>query len=80
MHSVIPKTGRGVYFTVRQVAWLLGVETSTVSRAIRTGTVRTVPRRGRLMIPSAALTPLLGPSVTGTDVRTAKRTTTRGRG
>nr|WP_263254239.1 hypothetical protein [Saccharopolyspora rosea] len=58
----------------------MGVETSTVSRAIRTGTVRAVPRRGRLVIPSTELTSLLGPAVTRTDVRSPKCTTARGRG
>ncbi|MEU7525143.1 helix-turn-helix domain-containing protein [Saccharothrix sp. NPDC042600] len=46
-------------YTVRQAAWVLGVESSTVSRAIRLGTLRTVRRGGRLVIPASALVRLL---------------------
>ncbi|GAA0259093.1 hypothetical protein GCM10010492_70100 [Saccharothrix mutabilis subsp. mutabilis] len=47
-------------YTVRQAAWVLGVAPSTVSRAIRLGTLRTVRRGGRLVIPASALVRLLG--------------------
>lgn len=48
------------YLSVREAAWILGVERSTVSRAIRVGTLRTVRRRGRLVVPASAVTKLLG--------------------
>lgn len=47
------------YYTIRQAAWILGVQPSTVSRAIRLGTLRTVRRHGRLVVPASALTLLL---------------------
>ena len=47
------------YYTVREAAWILGVTPSTVSRAIRLGTLRAVRRHGRLVVPASALTLLL---------------------
>ncbi|HEX5348842.1 MAG TPA: helix-turn-helix domain-containing protein [Pseudonocardiaceae bacterium] len=47
------------YYTVREAAWILGVTPSTVSRAIRLGTLRAVRRHGRLVVPASALTGLL---------------------
>ncbi len=61
MRSVTSKTDRTAYFTIGQAAWLLAVDEATVCRAIRTGTLRTVHRRGHLLIPSTSLTPLLEP-------------------
>jgi excisionase family DNA binding protein len=51
--------GHPAYYTVRQAAWILGVKPSTVSRAIRLGTLRAVRDHGRLVVPVAALTRLL---------------------
>ena len=52
--------GRPAYYTVRQAAGILGVKPSTVSRAIRLGTLRAVQRHGQLVVPATALTRLLG--------------------
>jgi excisionase family DNA binding protein len=52
--------GRPAYYTVRQAAWILGVKPSTVSRAIRLGTLRAVRRNGELVVPASALARLLG--------------------
>ncbi|MCI2421834.1 helix-turn-helix domain-containing protein [Saccharopolyspora sp. K220] len=46
-------------FTVRKAAWILNVDPSTVSRAIRLGTLRTVQRNGRPVIPASELVRLL---------------------
>jgi hypothetical protein len=54
--------GRPAYYTVRQVAWILGVKPSTVSRAIRLGTLRAVWRHGQPLVPASALIRLLGDS------------------
>jgi excisionase family DNA binding protein len=55
--------GRPAYYTVREAAWILGVEPSTVARAIRVGSLRAVWRRGRLVLPTSELTRLLsGPT------------------
>jgi len=50
---------RPAYYTVRDAAWILGVKPSTVSRAIRLGTLRAVRRHGRLVVPASALIGLL---------------------
>lgn len=65
--------GRPAYYTVRQAAWILGVEPSTISRAIRLGTLCAVRRHGRLVIPERALTRLLA-EPTGNDPQTGERT------
>jgi excisionase family DNA binding protein len=54
------------YYTIREAAWILGVQPSTVSRAIRLGTLRAVRRHGRLVVPASALTLLLT-ELTGDD-------------
>jgi hypothetical protein len=54
--------GRPAYYTVRQAAWILGIEPSTVSRAIRLGTLRAVWRHGQPLVPARALIRLLGAS------------------
>lgn len=56
------KSVRPVYYSIREAAWLLNVRPAFVSRAIRVGTLPTVPRRGVPMIPARALSPLLGAS------------------
>ncbi|WP_086828992.1 hypothetical protein [Allokutzneria sp. NRRL B-24872] len=55
------------HYSVRETAWLLGVAPSTVSRAVRLGTVLAIRRRGQLVVPAAVLARLLGePSSGGT--------------
>ena len=59
-------TGSPAYHTVRDAAWMLGVKPSTVSAAIRLGTLRAVRRRSRLMVPASALARLLAePTIDG---------------
>jgi len=60
MCTDLPNVGRPAYYTVREAAWILGVKSSTVSRAIRLGTLRAVRRHGRLVVSAGALTRLLG--------------------
>jgi hypothetical protein len=50
---------RPAYYSIRKAAWILGVEQSHVSRAIRLGTLRAVRRQGRLVVPAEALTRVL---------------------
>lgn len=66
MCTDMPNAGCPAYYTVRQAAWVLGVQPSRVSRAIRLGTLRAVRRHGRLMVPASALTQLLR-EPTGSD-------------
>ena len=49
-------------YTIRQAAWLLGVEPARVSRAIRLGTLRAEARGGRLVIPANVIVRLLSES------------------
>ena len=41
---------RPTYYFVRQAAWLLGVPTSVIHRAIRLGTLPTIRRNGHLVV------------------------------
>lgn len=41
--------------SIPEVAWLLGVDNSHVCRAIRTGLLPVVRRRGRVLVPAYAL-------------------------
>ena len=60
--------GEPAYYTIREAAWILGVKPSTVSAAIRLGTLRAVRRRSRLMIPAYTLIRLLAqPTADGGD-------------
>lgn len=53
------RSRRPVFLTVRRAAWLLHVDPSTISRAIRLGTLRTVRRSGRRVIPVSEVVRLL---------------------
>jgi hypothetical protein len=75
MRTDISNAGRPAYYTVREAAWILGVKPSTLSRAIRLGTLRTVWRHGQLVISADALVRLLA-KPTGTDPQTGERTVT----
>jgi excisionase family DNA binding protein len=59
MRTYMSNAGRPAYYTVREAAWILGVEQSTVARAIRVGTLRAIRRRGRLVVPASELARLL---------------------
>ncbi|MBB5157597.1 helix-turn-helix domain-containing protein [Saccharopolyspora phatthalungensis] len=63
MGTDVSNAGRPAYFTVRKAAWILNVEPSAISRAIRLGTVRTTQRNGRRVIPASELARLLGQPV-----------------
>jgi hypothetical protein len=57
--------GRPAYYSIRKAAWILGVDQSRVARAIRLGTLRAVRRNGHVVVPTRALTRLLGPGTRG---------------
>jgi hypothetical protein len=59
MRTDMSSAGRPAYYAVREAAWLLGVAPSTVSRALRLGTLRAVRRHGQLVFPASALIRLL---------------------
>jgi helix-turn-helix protein len=75
MRTDISNAGRPAHYTVQQAAWILGVKPSTLSRAIRLGTLRAVWRHGRLVISAGALARLLA-KPTGTDPQTGESTVT----
>jgi hypothetical protein len=52
-------------YSLREAAWVLGVEPSKVARAIRLGALPTAWRRNRLVVPASALAELLGERVDG---------------
>jgi excisionase family DNA binding protein len=58
--------------SISEVAWLLGVDESRVSRAIRVGTVPVVRRGRRLLIPAYALAHLADSDEGATGSRSAK--------
>jgi excisionase family DNA binding protein len=59
MRTDMSNAGEPAYYTIREAAWILGVKPSTVSAAIRLGTLCAVRQRSRLMVPASALTRLL---------------------
>jgi excisionase family DNA binding protein len=59
MRTSLSNAGSPAYYTVREAAWVLGVEPSKVARAIRVGTIRAIRRRGRLVVPAGELARLL---------------------
>jgi excisionase family DNA binding protein len=67
MRTSMPNAGGPAYYSVKQAAWILGVDPSTIFRAIRVGTLRSVRRRGRRVIPASALTRLLGAPIDSQD-------------
>lgn len=60
MRTLMPKAERSAYYSVREAAWILGIQPSKVAQAIRLGLIRTTRRRGRLVVPASALAGLLG--------------------
>lgn len=65
MGTSMSKNGRRDLYSVRKAAWVLNTDRSTISRAIRTGALRTVPRDGRPFIPVNELTRLLSAAQNG---------------
>lgn len=60
MRTDMPNPRRRAYYTVRDAAWILGVDRSSISRLIRLGALRTVSRNGRRVIPASELARQLG--------------------
>lgn len=65
MSTAIPGTGSSAVFSIRETAWVLGVDRSEVFRLIRVGVLPTVRRRSRLVVPAHALARLLPAPVEG---------------
>jgi hypothetical protein len=59
MRTFMPNAGQSAYYSLREAAWVLGVELSKVARAIRLGALRTVRRHNRLLVPASTLAELL---------------------
>lgn len=59
MNSHVSNIRTSDFFAVRKAAWILGVDPSTVCRAIRTGAIPTMRRRSRLVVPAHVLVRLL---------------------
>ena len=60
MRTTVSRAGRSDFHTIKEAAWILGVDQSQISRAIRTGTLPSVRCHSRLVVPAAALRRLLG--------------------
>ena len=59
MRTAIPGPGSSGALSIRETAWILGVNQSEVSRLIRVGALRTIRRRSRLVVPAQVLARLL---------------------
>jgi hypothetical protein len=57
--AAIAGAGSPGVFSIREAAWILGVDRSEVSRLIRLGVLPTIRRRSRLVVPGHALVRLL---------------------
>ena len=65
MSTVFPGTGSSGVFSIRETAWILGVDRFEVCRLIRVGALPTIRRRSRLVVPAHALARLLPASGEG---------------
>jgi excisionase family DNA binding protein len=65
MTTPMPNSGRRKYYSLAEAAWLLGVPLSTISKAVRIGSIQTVRRRSRLVVPAHVLERLLDESAGG---------------
>jgi predicted transcriptional regulator of viral defense system len=68
MRTELRNTRARGYYTIREAAWILGVEPSVICRAVRRGAVRAVWRGRRLMIPAEVLARQLAGSVAAGSV------------
>lgn len=59
MSTAIPCGRSSGVFSIRETAWVLGVDRSEVFRLIRVGVLPTVRRRSRLVVPAHVLARLL---------------------
>ena len=70
MNTPVPNGRTPAFYTVREAAWVLGVQPATLWRAIRIGTLPTVRRRSRQVIPAHVVARLLPPTTeNGGDAR-----------
>jgi len=70
MNTSVSNDRPQAFYTVREAAWVLGVQPSTIWRAIRIGTLPTVRRRSRQVIPAHVVARLLPPATeNGGDAR-----------
>ena len=60
MSTTLPRAGRSGFLTINEAAWILGVDSSNICRAIRAGVLPAVRRRSQLVVPASALQRLLG--------------------
>lgn len=65
MTTAIRDAGSSGVLSIRETAWVLGVDRSEVFRLIRVGVLPTIRRRSRLVVPSHALARLLPAPVEG---------------
>ncbi len=59
MSTARPGAGSSGVVSIRETAWILGVDKSEVFRLIRVGVLPTIRRRSRLVVPAHALARLL---------------------
>ncbi|PZS11409.1 MAG: helix-turn-helix domain-containing protein [Pseudonocardiales bacterium] len=59
MSTANPGAGSSGVLSIRETAWILGVDKSEVFRLIRVGALPTIRRRSRLVVPAHALARLL---------------------
>lgn len=59
MSTAIPGAGSSGVLSIRETAWILGVDRAEVYRLIRVGVLPTIRRRSRLVVPAHALARLL---------------------
>ncbi|MGH3570890.1 MAG: helix-turn-helix domain-containing protein [Pseudonocardiaceae bacterium] len=65
MSTASPGAGPSGVVSIREAAWILGVDKSEVFRLIRVGALPTTRRRSRLVVPAHALARLLPAPVVG---------------
>ena len=67
MNAAYKSVNRPVFLSVREVAWALGIDQPAVRRAIRHGVLPLAKRRGRSVVPAAAIARLLCHTDPATD-------------
>lgn len=60
MSTTVSRAGRSGFHTIKEAAWILGVDSAKISQAIRTGALPAVRCRSHLVVPAYALHRLLG--------------------
>lgn len=72
MRTAITNIRRPTHYTLREAAWILGIEPARISRTIRLGTLRAEHRHGHLVVPVSALVRLLGERTDDREASAAK--------